>query len=519
MKKALKKILNKWVIGVIAVVIVGGGIYAATHRGNSSAQLISVTRGSVTETVSVTGNTTAVQNVSLGFESAGTVSRVNFEVGDKVAAGQVLASLNASDLAAQLKQAQANVDAENARLAGLQAGSRPEDIAASQAALSKAQQDLANIYAGIADKSADSYAKANDAVRTQLSVFFTNGESNNPQLTFQTNSSQAGSAAATARASATAALNSWQSDLSTVTSASSVSDTTTLLNQGVTALSAIRNFLTSVSTALNGATSLDATTLAQYKADVTVALNEVNTASSNLNAIVQSIPSQQATVDQAKASLALKQAGSTAQDIAAQQAQVEQAQASVESVQAKLQNSQIVAPISGVITQMDAKVGQTASPNTPLVSIISQNGYEIDANIPETDIGKVAVGNTVDMTLDAFPGETFQGSVFYIDPAETITQGVVDYKIKVSFKNPDTRIKSGLTANLNIETRVRDNVLILPQYAILQNDQGTFVEVVENGKTVNKPVTLGIQDQKGNVEITSGVTEGEQVMNIGLKSS
>ena len=84
----------------------------------------------------------------------------------------------------------------------------------------------------------------------------------------------------------------------------------------------------------------------------------------------------------------------------------------------------------------------------------------------------------VDMTFDAFPGETFTGKVFYIDPAETIESGVVDYLVKVSFDTPDPRIKSGLTANLDINTQTNQNALILPQYAIIQNASGTFVEIL-----------------------------------------
>ena len=119
--------------------------------------------------------------------------------------------------------------------------------------------------------------------------------------------------------------------------------------------------------------------------------------------------------------------------------------------------------------------------------------------------------------VDALPGETFQGTVFYIDPAETVTQGVVDYKIKVSLNSSDTRIRSGLTANLAIRTRHKDAVALLPQYAILQNDQGTYVEVMQGKNVINLPVTLGIQDEKGNVEIVSGVQKGDQVLNVGLK--
>ena len=148
---------------------------------------------------------------------------------------------------------------------------------------------------------------------------------------------------------------------------------------------------------------------------------------------------------------------------------------------------------------------------------MSDTGYEVDAGVSETDVGKVTVGDSVSMTLDAFPGETFQGSVFYIAPSETNTQGVISYLTKISFAKPDPRLKSGLTANIDIATQHKDNVLFLPEYAILQNDSGTFVETVDGKTTKQNPVTLGIQDEKGNVEVTSGVTAGEQVLNIGLK--
>ena len=244
----------------------------------------------------------------------------------------------------------------------------------------------------------------------------------------------------------------------------------------------------------------------------------MNGAVSSINSITQNIASQNLTVTQLQAQLALKQAGSTQSNLDAQQAQVEAAQASVASVQAKLSNSEIIAPISGVITQQDAKIGQVASPGSPLVSIISDGNFEVDAEVPETDVGKLAVGNITNMTFDAFPGETFTGKVFYIDPAETIESGVVDYKIKVSFDKVDPRMKSGLTANLDIQTKTDANALILPQYAILVNDQGASVETLgPKNVVVTTPVTLGIQDENGNAEVLTGVTAGEQVLNIGLK--
>ena len=331
MKKIFQLSRTKLIVSaVVILVVIGVGVYFIFfHNSNSSNQTINVTQGSITETVSVTGNTTATQSVSLGFQNTGAVSSVNFQVGDNVSAGQVMAVLNTNNLQAQLKQAQASVDAEQAKLQGLQAGAQPEDIAASQAALDKANQDLANLFLTIPNTSSDSYAKGNDAVRTEIYSLFTNGDSANPQLTFQTNDSGSAIKTEADRSSSGLALTNWQNELLTVGASSSEDALNTLLTDGISNLALIKNLLADVSTALNGSTSLSPTIIAQYKTSISTALNEVNMASTNLSTVSQNISSQKTVVAQAVAALALKKAGSTSEDIAAQQASVEQAQANV----------------------------------------------------------------------------------------------------------------------------------------------------------------------------------------------
>jgi multidrug efflux pump subunit AcrA (membrane-fusion protein) len=145
----------------------------------------------------------------------------------------------------------------------------------------------------------------------------------------------------------------------------------------------------------------------------------------------------------------------------------------------------------------------------------SEGRLEIEANVPEVDIGKVAAGNIVRITIDAFPNETFTGKVRYIDPAETVVDGVTNFKIKVDFDTVDKRLKSGLTANLTIETLKKDNVVILPLYAISENASGTFVQKREGDKTILVPVTIGLRGYDGKVEILSGVQAGEVVLGGG----
>ncbi len=520
MKKILRFFRKKAVryTAIILLVLIALIAYLVHRHYAKTYTFVSVTQGSIAETVSVTGNTTPIQSVSLGFGNSGTVAHIYSSIGQRVASGTLLATLDTGDLFAQEKQAQANVDTQNAKLDGLKAGARPEDVQVSEAQLSKAKQDLANMYASVSTTLSGSYNYSVDAIYNQLNAFFANGDTN-PQLNFTSSDSQAVIDATSKRVKVGQELAKWQQELSSLNTSSDATTLDSALQNGTSHLAVVSDFLSNIARLANTALSVPpgVSTIAALKGYVASAVSDANTAQTNLNTASQNIASQKLTVEQLQAALDLKKAGASAQDISAQQAQVAQAEASVESIQAKIRNSEIIAPQRGVITQFDAKVGQTASPSTPLISIISDNSFEIDATVSEIDVGKISLNNKVSMTIDAFPHETFTGSVFYIDPAQTNTAGVVGYKIKVAFDKPDSRMKSGLTVNLDIETRHKDAALILPQYAILQDDSGTFVEVLENNVTKQIPVTLGIADQEGNVEVTSGVTAGEQVLNIGLK--
>jgi HlyD family secretion protein len=504
---------------VLIIIVIGGMVWILIARSHKTTyQFVTVQRASITETVSVTGNITTTRSVDLAFENGGTIAAVSYREGDHVNAGTVIARLDTQDLGAQLAEAQANVDSETATLKNMEAGPTPQSIAVSQTALASAEQTLANSYGNVPNAIAGAYANMNDAVRTQLATFFTNAETANPQLTFAVSDSQIMNDVTFDRIEASAELNTWQNEDRTITETSASSTLDTALQNALTHLAVAKTLLTTTLNAVVNATNnMSAATAATYKADVTTGLNEVNTAIGNVNALAQSVASEKASVAQAEAALNLTLAGSTEEEIAAQAAQVEQAEANAKSIQVKINEASLVAPMSGVITTQNAKVGEIASPGVPVTSLIADNSLEVDAYVPEVDIGKIVTGDPVSMTLDAFPNEAFTGKVFYVNPAETMVSGVVDYLIKVSFDKNDPRMKSGLTANLDITTQTKDGVLILPQYAILQNDSGAFVETVMNNTVVQNPVTLGISDENGNVEVASGTTEGEQVVNIGLK--
>lgn len=509
---------KRTVIILIGVVVVIGLIVAFSRRGGSSYQFVTVTQGSITEVVSVTGNTTPVNSLDLAFQTGGTIAAVYKNAGDTVNAGDVLVRLDTSGLQAQLAQAQASVDSAQATLENMQAGATPQSIQVSQAAVVTAQQSLENAYAGVGNAVEAAFAKANDAVRNEISPFYSNAESNDPQLTFTLDNQQVLNNANFERIGASTELNTWQNELNALSADSPTSTLDQALVNATNHLTVIENLLTTDATAVVDAVNLSASTITAYQADVANAITEADEAASSISTTSQTIASDEAAVAQAEAQLNVTLAGSTPQAIAAQQAQVESAQANEQSVQVEIDNDSLVSPIDGVVTTQNAKVGEIATAGETLTSIISANNLEVDADVPETDIGKVAINDPVMMTFDAFPNQNFTGKVFYIDPAQTVVGGVVDYLVKSSLDPTSSTIKSGLTANLNIETQTDQNALILPQYAIIQNASGTFVDILQNNQETQVPVTLGIQDQNGNVEVTSGVTAGEQVINIGLKT-
>jgi len=500
----LKNIIrSKFTMSIVAALIVGVGGYFIFFNHSLTYQFVMVQKGSIAESVSLTGNTTPAQSVSLSFGSSGIVSHTYTSLGKQVNAGQVLAELNKNDLTAQLHQAQANVDQQQARLAGLKSGARPEDIALYT-------QKYADASSALTIAMNTAYLQTENAIRRYADTLFANGV-----LKVKTQSWDEERSIEMDRIIVGEKLSAWQKAVASITVSSDKAELSNARSVGKDAIVFITSFLNHLSTIV-GNLSPSGSGMSQTDID-TDRLNS-NTAAQTVSSVASAEQNAYAAWTAASQTLLSQESGSKPEDIAAQAAAVMSAQASVDSVTAKIENAEISAPISGIITQFDAKIGQLASPSAPLVSIMSNTGYEVDAGISETDIGKVQVGNIVSMTLDAFPNETFAGTVFYIAPSQTNTQSVISYQIKISFTKADPRLKSGLTANIDIQTKKKDSVLLLPQYAILQNDTGTFVETLAGKIVTTSPVTLGIQDQKGNVEILSGVTEGEQVINIGLKA-
>lgn len=497
---------------IIGVLVLAVGVYFSQKKSLPTYETTTVKKGEVVQRVSVTGRVESESEASLSFERTGRVSSEPIPVGTRVKRGDVLVRLDATEVGALRAQALANLAYENARLAEIEKGSRPEDIDISRTQVNSAQVSLENAESALLDKLNSALTTADDGIYNKTDHFFDNPRTANAKLAVPVIDQKLGNQIESERV----ALNAMIKDI-----ASSPSDIESRLKTDKQYLSSLKRYFDDLAQLITGilpSSQYSQTTLDGWKSDVSFARSNLNTAVTSLLAAEQAYRSADSALTVAKSQLSLKEAGATPESIAAQEAKIASVRASVASYDAQIAKSVLVAPFSGVVTKQDAKMGQTVAPNVALVSLMSDGGFKITANVPEVDVAKLTTGAKASVTLDAYgPDVEFPASVSLIDPAETIIEGVSTYKVTLRFVAQDERIRSGMTANIDVETNRKDGVLYLPARAVVTKDGKKFVKVPgapETNATVEKEVTTGLRGSNGMIEILSGLTEGEVVVTL-----
>ncbi|MCK4919032.1 MAG: efflux RND transporter periplasmic adaptor subunit [Candidatus Pacebacteria bacterium] len=237
--------------------------------------------------------------------------------------------------------------------------------------------------------------------------------------------------------------------------------------------------------------------------------SSVNT---KINSAQNAIKSAEGALKQAQDQLAFKMAGPSSSDVQLYRAQVQEAQASVDMIQSQIDDSVLRAPRNGIITVINGEVGEAVNSTMTFISLITDENFEITANISEVDISKVKIDDKVEITFDALgPDEEFEGIVVSVDPAETEISGVIYYKLTTMFAGDGKVIKPGMTANLDILTARKDDVVMIPFQALKDRDGQKFVQVLEGDVARDIFVEVGLRGDI-DLEITSGLQEGQDVV-------
>ncbi len=505
MKKSFirRYFLNKYgIIALIVVIVVAGFLLLRGGSQKSSFESAEVTIGDVVEKVGVNGKISPVSKADLAFEKSGVLAKVNVKIGDRVKKGDLIASLqNAGDKAA-LASARAKLD-------DLARGLNSQELGAEQAKIKSATITLTNAQRAALNAARTAYVQAQTAVNNYADTFFDNPQSANPEINVRTQSSSEKTAINYSRLTTTEAMKSWKGAIDRNNSLDKSSD---LILEVTAYENRIKNFMSDLSVVINnlnpGNSGLTQAVIDTHVSNLNLGLTSLNQAISSISEAETTLKNAISVYDQANSDFQLKSNRSSSQTIAAQAA-------TVDTYKAELAKTEIVAPIDGLVTLVEPSVGEFVTMGQTVFSVISDGNYKIEAYVPEADIAKIALSNIASTTLDAYGSNLdFPAMVINFDPAETVLEGVPTYKVTLQFIRADEKIRSGMTANLEIITNRRSNVLMVPTRAIIETNGQKTVRVVGTDQRSYAPVVvqIGLKGYEGMTEIVSGVTAGQKVV-------
>lgn len=453
-------------IGIIAVIVVV--LFALLRHGttNTGAIIETVKRQNLERTVAASGTVVSSTDLSLGFEQSKMVSDIRVFVGDKVKKGQILATLSNGTEQASVTSARGALLAARARYNKVLEGSSNEEIALAKVQVENARRKLLSDGLVAKPESADysdttpiisgTYIGSEGQYRIELNVLGQN-----------------------------------ELEYSGIERGVTKASDTTLEPLGTKGLfiqfpSGSRTSFTQGSVWTIAIPNTETTTYTANKADLA----------------------------EKEATLAIKQASARQPDVDAALADIVTAQAALDSAIANYEKTILRAPADGTVTVIDTKVGEISQVGKSVISLQDISNLYLEANVNESSIKNITVGQPVTVTFDAFGTDTYHATVSSIDPAATITDNVVNYKIKALLADT-MNIRPGMTANMTILTAEAPNVLVIPDRVITTKDGKSTVDRLTadtSDKATPVEITTGLKGDGGLVEVQSGLVEGDRLV-------
>lgn len=416
-----------------------------------------VQRSNLTVTVSATGSISPLRQSDLNFDTTALVTEVVVAEGQAVAAGDILARLDTTEFLEAFQTAQINRDLEMIQFRALIDPPRDVDLA-----VVEAQIAAANAAAAAA---AAEGASARDIELARLQVELARNEL-------------------------------WQSQLN-------------------------RDNLFEINPEFrggaNGAFTEDIQTNANVaRSELGVTVNEAEFA-----AAASEPPDRaglaSAAADRTAAEVEQERLLEGSTSIERQQAQIEleRAQLAFERAEAQLDDTVLRAPFDGIVAQTNLVVGELPPTDRAAVLMLDNSVYYVELEVDETDIVDITLGQPVELTIDALPGEVVEGEVTRVNltPTESAEQ-VVTYTVRVTLEGDTSNIRSGMSATGIITINRLDDVLIIPNrfVRIDRATQQAFVTLNTGDNTFEEvPVELGLRNDNS-IEVIRGLEEGQEIV-------
>ena len=540
---------HKWWSAIIALVVlfVGWQLYGnlTSTAGETRYILSTVQTGTIVSSVTASGQVAANQLLDITPKVSGQITYVGVQPGQVVKTGTLIAEIDTTDAQKTVRDAQANLQSAKLSLQKLQEPADQLTLTQANNALTQAQTGLATAYQSSVNDIADAFLDLPTIMTGMQNIDFGTDASGNvsqQNIDYYGNTatlynplgSSYRDAAYNAYQTARTSYDATFADYKTMPSSPDAATTERLLtetyNTSVLTANALKTTysliqfysdqLTQNNKTLRPVATTHINALNSY-------IGKINPHTSSLLSDTNSLSSDKTDIIEKQQSLAKVQAGADTLDLQSAQLSVTQRQNALLDAQNTLADYYIRAPFDGTIAAVNVHTYDNAGGSAIATLITSQQLADMSLN--EVDAAKILLGDKVTLTFDAIPDLTLTGKVAQINPVGTVSQGVVNYDVKIQFDSQDPRVKSGMTVNAAIITASHMDVLTVPQSAVKTQNGNSFVQMFDTPITATAitaagsqgvlsatapkqvPVQVGISDDT-NVEITSGLTNGEQII-------
>lgn len=506
------------IITIVAVLLIlaVGGFYvmrqASASRTTSTAglQTADITRGSLIASVNAAGTIASPQTATLVWQTDGVVGKVAVAVGDKVKAGDVLLELDPASVNHTVTQAQADLLNAQQALATLLAGSTDQQMSQAKLTLVQARQAVTTAERNLKSVMNPAGQSLHDAVAAAQLAYDT-AQANGLLENVSADANQLQST-----------QNSMNTSYSQLQRAQNAYDDCVKIN--CAEFIQRQNSLTGAQNAYQAAVNNYQAALLTYNTKVNNLSSSTGTAKGALTQAQANLAAAQAGPDPAK--VALYQAQLDVANANAKQAQtdldnlknsptaadVTAARAKIATAQAIVNDTRQVAPFSGTVVAVYNRVGDSVATSQTALALADLSALQIQVDVSEVDINRIAVGQDVTLTADAASGATFTGQVSDVSVMGKSAQGVVTFPVTVVVPQPDPALKPGMTAAVAIATDKRDNVLLIPNRAIRTSGGQRTVTVLFEGQKITVPVTLGLSNETYTELVEGALKEGDAVV-------
>ncbi len=560
---------HKFITGIVLLVIVGGGYFAYAFFGNAPVEIryavAKIQKGTLIVSITGTGQITTSNQIDIKAKAGGDIITANFKKGGEIKAGEIIVKIDDKDAQKAVRDAETNLETAQLNLEKLLDPPDELSLLQSEHSLAQAQESKQNAEDALAKSYEDGFNNVSNAflnlpaVMTGLNdIFYATTivkiQQNIDWYADQVASFEGGAKAITYKNELNTSYQiakigydqnfndykatSRNSDKKTIENIiSETYENTKLISDTIKKANNYVDYTYDLMKKNNVAVPSIVLTyqsnLQSYTGTTNSYLTSLLSARTSIENNKSSIVNAERSIEEKTQSLTNLKAGADAFDIRTQKLNVAEKQNALQDAKENLSDYYIRAPFDGVVAEVNVKSGDTISSGAAIATIIAkQQMAEITLN--EIDIAKIKLNQKSTLTFDAVDGLSISGQVAEIDAIGAVSQGVVNYMVKIALDTQDDRIKPGMSVSASIITNVNQDVFVALNAAIKMSGNINYVEIIQgtfsdqeitslNGVTSSAPpvsqvIEIGLSNDTM-TEILSGVNEGDLIVTRTISAS